>query len=337
MTAFIVPLIEGVISHAIYSLLSDEQTGRIDKQTEQKLRRIIEGDGRIADLVGRMLVSVATSIPLDAPNADRLRIYLVSPEVEAIVKQLLGCDKAKNGAIASIREQFEIGLAYALGESRESVRQIANGLFQALQQASEATLSSAVEKGVLSAHEIKSVKRHRAVLEEFAAISKKLDFLLKRTSPEVRDFLEFERRYREQVGERHKYITPPHFDAVKRVPIDDLYVSPLIAPHRPSAQAEKQRQTPISYESLLLRIRRTVLLGNPGGGKSTLSTKICHDMAVSPMVSNNNRWTRTPVLVVLRDYGAEKKQRQCSILDYIESRANATYQQKAPPGTFEYL
>ena len=45
----------------------------------------------------------------------------------------------------------------------------------------------------------------------------------------------------------------------------------------------------------------------------------------------------TPVLVILRDYGAERKERKCSLLEFIEQTANITYQLKPPPGSFEYL
>jgi predicted NACHT family NTPase len=45
----------------------------------------------------------------------------------------------------------------------------------------------------------------------------------------------------------------------------------------------------------------------------------------------------TPILVVLRNYGADKKTHSCSILQFIEATANATYQIQPPPSVFEYL
>jgi predicted NACHT family NTPase len=45
----------------------------------------------------------------------------------------------------------------------------------------------------------------------------------------------------------------------------------------------------------------------------------------------------SPILVVLRDYGAEKKARNCSILQFIESTSNSNYQTQSPGGAFEYL
>lgn len=86
-------------------------------------------------------------------------------------------------------------------------------------------------------------------------------------------------------------------------------------------------------------IYRAVLLGNPGGGKSTLTLKLCHEL----VKDYNNRLVAgrkhlTPILVVLRDYGADKEKRNCSILEFIELEAKANYQLPSiPQGMFEYL
>jgi predicted NACHT family NTPase len=42
-------------------------------------------------------------------------------------------------------------------------------------------------------------------------------------------------------------------------------------------------------------------------------------------------------LIILRDYGAEKKTRHCSILEFIELTSNSKYQLKPPKNAFEYL
>ena len=66
---------------------------------------------------------------------------------------------------------------------------------------------------------------------------------------------------------------------------------------------------------------------------STFAQKVIHEIArgarYNPAI--------TPILVVLRDYGAAKKSRNCSLLQFIEETASSTYQLTVPAGAFEYL
>lgn len=337
--AFVVAVIEGVVSHAIYSLLEARFQDDKSKKTVQQLKDVIGGNKRISEIVQKALASVArTQDVTDGVELDRLRFYMVSPEVEAIVMQVIGYKKSKSktDSRAAAKEQFCIGLSAALRKPIATTDEFASGLFDAIASACEEGLLAAVEKGVLSAHEVKAIQRHRIVMDEIAAVRKKLDFLLQCSMPQVQDVTSFESQYRVQVSERHQHIVPPNFDAVKRVRIDDLYVSPTVEPIGAPRQRE-QEHVSLEYSAFVSQIRRTVLLGNPGGGKSTMSLKICHDLATQAMIGDNDTWVRTPVLVVLRDYGAEKKERGCSILEFIESRSNSAYQQKPPNGAFQYL
>src|SRR5262249_47932192 len=45
----------------------------------------------------------------------------------------------------------------------------------------------------------------------------------------------------------------------------------------------------------------------------------------------------TPCLLVLREYGSQKKVTNCSILEFLEQQSSSRYQIKPPPGAFEYL
>jgi predicted NACHT family NTPase len=90
----------------------------------------------------------------------------------------------------------------------------------------------------------------------------------------------------------------------------------------------------ISLPDLLSNLHRTVVLGNPGGGKSTLTNKICYDFSKA---SNEDPSRVTPIPVILREYGSEKKAHNYSIVDFIEATAADKYQITPPPGAVEYL
>ena len=119
------------------------------------------------------------------------------------------------------------------------------------------------------------------------------------------------------------------------------YVTPSIAltpGENQAAEAFKIKSQANSYNIILKETFRFVLLGNPGGGKSTFTHKLCYDLANQyPSRFFAGRQGLTPIYVILRDYGAEKKAHNCSILDFIKIKANEDYQVEAPIGTFEYL
>lgn len=144
------------------------------------------------------------------------------------------------------------------------------------------------------------------------------------------------------MGYRHGYITPPDFDAAKKLPINRIYVDPSFL----SGSAHKGASLPtppppppqpLALSEFLSTVQRTVVLGNPGAGKSTLSLKTCHELATrySERLIGGRRLT--PILVILRDYGGEKKTRSCSILQFVELTANSLYQVAPPARALEYL
>jgi hypothetical protein len=187
---------------------------------------------------------------------------------------------------------------------------------------------------VLSAHEAKDALRNQMLLDELCVIEKNLALLAEPKRIDLKAILEFEKKYRAQIQNRHKHIIPPHFDSARKIPIDSLYVEPSFI-----AVNKKQSESPnlLKMTNFLSIIYRSVLLGTPGGGKSTLSMKLCHDLAASYSGRLLGNRQVTPVLVILRDYGAEKKSHNYSLLQYIEAMATSKYQITPPKGAFEYL
>jgi hypothetical protein len=103
------------------------------------------------------------------------------------------------------------------------------------------------------------------------------------------------------------------------------------------ASAAQHGERSLKLTEFLQRIYRAVLLGNPGGGKSTLKDKLCFDLAANYLERPMGGRRLTPIPVILRDYGAEKKAHNMSIVQFMESVANSSYQLSPPRGAFEYL
>lgn len=261
----------------------------------------------------------------------------MSPEAESIVRQIFATQLVEHEGskhFHALRAEFGAALAFHMGEWESPGEPAISELFGGMVDACQRLLNAAIEAGVLSAHEAKSGARHRIIMDTLGGIQKSISILSKSPLPDRSAILQFEEKYRNQVADRHRSITPPHFDAARKLPIDNIYVLPDILR---SPKKKEEEPTVLPVDRFLSIIHRTVLLGNPGGGKSTLALKVCHDLATRyPDRLCGNRLL-TPILVVLRDYGAEKKRGSLSILQFIQQAANSTYQIAPPAGAFEYL
>lgn len=134
-------------------------------------------------------------------------------------------------------------------------------------------------------------------------------------------------RYRRQATRAYGSIEPPDFARRRRVPIADLYVPPDVVEPGLVREADGAPRT-IGFDQLPGRVDRTVLLGDPGGGKSTASQVITHRWA-------SDATARVPFLVVLRDFAAGGPDH--SVVEHIEERLNAFHQCPAPDGAVERL
>jgi hypothetical protein len=138
--------------------------------------------------------------------------------------------------------------------------------------------------------------------------------------------------YRRHVIDEHGKLKPPDFDRRSLVPISDIYVPPTIFEdtHSDRAVAASTANPPgLSVWDLAGRLDRTVLLGDPGGGKTTASHVLMHYFASAAA-------GRIPFLVTLRNYAAADPP-QYSVVGHIESELKTFYQCPAPPGLVDML
>ena len=238
----------------------------------------------------------------DERQSGRLRAYLESPELQSIIRQLFSTSlvsQDETATLRTIRQEFVASLSLHLDVSSTALAPSADLFFDCLIGAIQHLLNLAVEKNVLAAHEAQSAARHRSLLGEIANVQKNLTLLTTGDRPDIGRILRFEQKYREQVAFVHSHIKPPHFDSGRRVPIDELFVAPRIARSKREKQAEPET---ISFQDFSSNLGRMIVLGNPGGGKSTLAVKLCHDLASDA----GHERRLTPLLVILREFGSQK-------------------------------
>jgi hypothetical protein len=164
---------------------------------------------------------------------------------------------------------------------------------------------------------LRAIERHTAALAARPALRTEVDFLS---------------RYRAHVIDQHGKLEPPDFERRRRVPIADIYVPTVIYKEPQSeltAPATLEEPPSITIWQLATRLDRSVLLGDPGGGKTTASTVLMHHFA-----SDVSR--PSPFLVTLRNFAAADPPER-SVVRFIESELSTFYQCPSPPGLLDLL
>ena len=264
----------------------------------------------------------------------RMKSFLKSPEVENVIRQvyaaLITRQFTKNKAL--IFDEFSYSLALYLNVQKTKIKNFSQHIFLLLVDCCERVIQELYNQEILNSSDLKEILHYNQLLNEIDAINKNLEYLISMKKLSLEEIKKFEGKYRYQVSNRHKYIIPPNFDSVQKISVDDLYVKPNFI-----TIEKNEKKVSLSFDEFVSQVYRCVILGNPGAGKSTFSRKLTYELSKSmDKRIFSNRYI-TPVLVILRDYGARKKEKNCSILEFIEETAKSLYQVPCPSGVFEYL
>ncbi|WKV73883.1 NACHT domain-containing protein [Streptomyces sp. PCS3-D2] len=90
---------------------------------------------------------------------------------------------------------------------------------------------------------------------------------------------------------------------------------------------------PPGLDSIISSSHRTVILGDPGGGKSTLSLKLTYDIARDGFSASA---ARIPFLVILRDYTRDFEAGNTTMVQYLEALCRSPYNMDPPAGFVEH-
>lgn len=239
-------------------------------------------------------------------------------EVQALIQELLAIrlSDGPEGTAQRLRQQFVTALAgdpYAENVFENLDRQIADlvihistvqpQLLQRIRDEAYFTrLNATVE--TIERHIASSLSGHDPVAD--------------------RAFVE---RYRRHIVDHHGAIEPPDFDRRRRVPIANIYVEPTIVEDVPQGSGLNSRSDFDIFRQEA--VDRTVLLGNPGGGKTTTSQVILYRYATEPH-------RPVPFIITLRDFAASDPP-GWSVLEFLNSRLKNFYQCEPPKGLVERL
>lgn len=165
------------------------------------------------------------------------------------------------------------------------------------------------------------LKRMNSVLDNVSAHNRALVRFSDPISAKAK--IKFVDNYRMACAERHGYITPPDFETNRKIPMEQLYVAPTILD-----SSKMHRDHPLELENFISTIDRTVVLGDPGGGKSTLSAFIASKLA-------KDEGGPVPIHVTLRYFAPHSE--ELSLLEFIEREMKPRYQLSPVDGLIEDL
>ncbi|MFJ3985925.1 NACHT domain-containing protein [Streptomyces fungicidicus] len=262
---------------------------------------------------------------LNAASREKIIRFIESGEFSQFGLQVTVAVAAKNDRLqATLRDSMKESLRLYKAVPQEDVELVAEALFEDLLSAITLELSRLGSTGfsdmsakVVSA-QASAALRNYEIIERIEDLSK---------------FDEFCKDFSRQVSLLDSKVRPPQIDAGRRVPIDRIYVESALS--NSDAKEFSFDDDEISPKYIFETHSRIVILGDPGGGKSTLAAKLCVDLARGRRRGSTP--ARVPFKIVMRDYGVHFQRTKTSITEYIERVCTATYSTPPPNGCVEYL
>lgn len=263
------------------------------------------------------LIAFCSSADLENVAVSMTRAYLLE-----------GTGKKADKFHASIRQEFASSLKLWL--SSDPGELVTEAIFAAVNEAVLQNVQGLLDRPKLAdAVEAELIATAASVA---AASVRNTDLL--RSLQDLDDIRAFETQYKSQASALHATMRLPHAGTTRQVPYEDLFVQPYVWWDAVTRGSDRGRiQTRIDF--LLERVTRLVILGDPGGGKSTLSRKLVFDLAADRLPSLRGK---VPFFVELRDYAPSVRGRdRQTLLEYLESLCRSPYNLEAPESALEYL
>ena len=297
----------------------------------------------ISPIVVSMLAELAES-GLSEAVITKAAVALRSPEAQQLQRMLVvNVITQRQQGVPNLKEQLIAVLIYAGSCERGDAETIATPLSRILLVAA----TRSVEALQAASGRYYAVLRQLALQEQEAGLLESLIAISSPTSSqpnasELAAIDRFAQIYMQEMLMRTADLVPQHFDTQVRIPLDQLYVAPRFA----AIGDQVVRLTPMNdqidlyVEEVIFplvhawrRMYRSVVLGAPGAGKTTLTQKLVHDLCSV----TNMAGTCVPFLITLRKYDQRNENESIPFTSYISDYIAGELQIEVPRLAIEYL
>ncbi len=267
----------------------------------------------------------------DPAIAQKIIAFCNAPEFEHFAASLTQAYLVERGdrKSADLLEKIENEFCYSLARwfDAEPPSGLAHVVFAALVEAVLA-VSSRLTPGTTDLSPALQAQLIKTTASLSAASTQNTSLLssLARLDP----IFKFQESYSMQVSALHATMRLPHTGTTRQVPYEELFVAPSLWPANRTDSDDA-----VSLSEAIQYATRVVLVGDPGGGKSTQVHKLTYDVATAQIPSLKGL---VPFFVVLKDYApAVRNESRRTLADYIEGLCRSPYQMEPPEQSIEYL
>jgi hypothetical protein len=313
------PAVAKTVGSAVLKTLGGLVPGAV---RETRRRRAIRRT--VAELLNKDSDAVLRQLSRDEER--RLASFVQLPDFEQIAVQLTGLAlerKRPERYVDDLRKGLSQSLRLHSVASLDNISPLAEYLLAVLQSAVSLTIGELGQ----SQHPADMPGLTIGVSHRAAAAARNSD-LLKRFD-DLNTIHSFTDAIRTQTSKVEGRLRPAQLASGNRVPLNRLYVERHLTKPGPFDGYEPDRYLP---KDVLNANLRTVVLGDPGGGKSTLAAKLCCDLARSRRAE-----CVVPFLIVMRDFSRHFEHEQMSIARYLRAHSSSRYQVETTNDCIEFL
>jgi hypothetical protein len=317
----------GLVSRPEHAGWSAEDETILTRAVRAQLSRYLKGDSRNPD--DRGSAKELQKLCQSQTMRKRISEYLRSATAESLVRQAF-VGEADDDLLLLLRKRFTDHFQLYTEADSKQTSTAAEELFDSLVVGIRAALRDA-RPPLISPHEALSELRYEVLHREIAALKE----------PQVAEergglrnvdserIAAFESRLRKRMRAAFSQIRINSYERSEYRDIESVYVAPEFRRRDRAAPLSD----PISPAALLAQTCRTVVLGDPGGGKSTFAQWLCFTLCADepPRIVGGRQVT--PLLVLAREFARERMQRHSSVLDHIINILETKYQIDSVPRT----
>ncbi|MFF4632158.1 NACHT domain-containing protein [Streptomyces griseorubiginosus] len=317
------PALERAAGSALGKMIPSPMNAIRERMRNRGTRNQIKAEGNARSEAGKNNPEFARS----------LMEYLQSIEFSTLAMSIsvnhftIGSKKGQNKGLEAAKQNLADVISSLPGADEIDVEDVVGEVWQNL-------VSSIVEKIDAVRSSESFPPGSRAAVVRMAASFARADMYRSkflRNAELLADYYRFEEALKEQVKSLHATMKLPHAGTTRRVAYSRLFVEPTF-----SMPGDSRRyighDTPTLGE-IIASSHRTVILGDPGGGKSTLSLKLVYDIARNASCGAS---AKVPFLVVLRDYTRDFEAGKATMIEYLENLCKTPYNLEPPAGFVEY-